>query len=112
MESRYVITKKPLEPSDIAKAKSEDLLLDDQEHGFCKAKCQHVMKGFSEAAAVEVECTTPQVGRDSLASSGWVPGFLDFTQLFIPVTGLIASCTAISHEKVCREHTPGKSSSC
>ena len=89
MESRYVITKKPLEPSDIAKAKSEDLLLDDQEHGFCKAKCRHVMKGFSEAAAVEVECTTPQVGRDSvifivqvLASMGRVPGFLDFTQAF------------------------------
>ncbi|CAE7191755.1 unnamed protein product [Symbiodinium sp. KB8] len=89
MESRYVITKKPLEPSDIANAKSEGLLLDDQEHGLCKAKCRHVMKGFSEAAAVEVECTTPQVGRDSdifivqvLASMGWVPGFLDFTQAF------------------------------
>eukprot|EP00439_Symbiodinium_sp_Y106_P005857 s5960_g1.t1 len=89
MESRYVITKKPLEPSDIAKAKSEDLLLDSQDHGPCKAKCRHVMKGFSEAAAVEVECTTPQVGRDSvvfiaqvLASMGWVPGFLDFTQAF------------------------------
>ena len=89
MESRYVITKKPLEPSDVAKAQSEDLLLDDRSHGPCKAKCRHVMKGFSEAAAVEVECTTPQVGRDSvvfivqvLASLGWVPGFLDFTQAF------------------------------
>ncbi|OLQ12022.1 Retrovirus-related Pol polyprotein from transposon TNT 1-94 [Symbiodinium microadriaticum] len=89
MESRYVITKKPLEPSDVAKARSEDLLLDDNSHGPCKAKCRHVMKGFSEAAAVEVECTTPQVGRDSvvfivqvLASLGWVPGFLDFTQAF------------------------------
>ncbi|CAE7655231.1 RE1 [Symbiodinium sp. CCMP2592] len=89
MESRYVITKRPLEPSDVAKARSEDLLLDDQESGFCKAKCRHVMKGSSEAAAVEVECRTPQVGIDSvifiaqvLASMQWVPGFLDFTRAF------------------------------
>ncbi|CAE7276334.1 unnamed protein product [Symbiodinium sp. CCMP2592] len=89
MESRYVITKKPLEPADVPKARSEGLLLDDTSHGPCKAKCRHVMKGFSEAAAVEVECTTPQVGRGSvvfivqvLASMQWMPGFLDFTQAF------------------------------
>ncbi|CAE7259161.1 RE1, partial [Symbiodinium sp. CCMP2456] len=57
MESRYVLTKKPLEPS--------------------------------EEAALDVESTTPQVNRDSvifvtqvLASMGWDPGFLDFTQAF------------------------------
>ena len=111
MESRYVITKKPLEPSDIAKAKSEDLLLDSQDHGPCKAKCRHVMKGFSEAAAVEVERTTPQVGRDSvvfiaqvLASMGWVPGFLDFTQAF-------HSGDQIDRELYCSP-TAGRSSGC
>ena len=89
MESRYVLTKKDLEPSDIPKAQSEDLFLDDKSQGPCKAKCRHVMKGFSESAALEVEATTPQVSRDSaiyvaqvIASMGWRPGFLDFTQAF------------------------------
>ena len=89
MESRYVLTKKSLEPADVAQAQAEDLLLEDRDHGPHKAKCRHVMKGFSEQAAVEVECTTPQVSRDSvifvtqvLASVGWTPGFLDFTQAF------------------------------
>ena len=89
MESRYVLTKKPLEPNDVAKAQAEDLLLDDRVHGPVKAKCRHVMKGFSEEAALDVESTTPQVSRDSvifvaqvLASMGWDPGFLDFTQAF------------------------------
>ena len=89
MGSRYVLTKKDIENSEVAKAQAEDLLLADQTHGAQKAKCRHVMKGFSEAAAVEVECTTPQVSRDSvifiaqvLAAMKWIPGFLDFTQAF------------------------------
>ena len=89
MESRYVLTKKDIENSEVAKAQAEDLLLADQTHGPQTAKCRHVMKGFSEAAAVEVECTTPQVSRDSvifiaqvLASMKWILGFLDFTQAF------------------------------
>ncbi|CAE7928011.1 RE1, partial [Symbiodinium necroappetens] len=66
MESRYVLTKKPLEPSEVNKAASEDLLLDDRTHGPVKAKCRHVMKGFSDEAALDVESTTPQVNRDSV----------------------------------------------
>ncbi|CAE7497148.1 RE1 [Symbiodinium sp. CCMP2592] len=66
MESRYVLTKKPLEPSDVPKAQAEGLLLDDQQHGPVKAKCRHVMKGFSEESALDVESTTPQVNRDSV----------------------------------------------
>ena len=54
MESRYVLTKKPLEPSEVGKAESEGILLDDKEHGPCKAKCRHVMKGYSEEAALDV----------------------------------------------------------
>ena len=90
MESRYVLTKKPLEPSDVPAALADGLLLEgDSELGPCKAKCRHVMKGYSEEAALDVESTTPQVSRDSvifvtqvLASMGWDPGFLDFTQAF------------------------------
>ncbi|OLQ01053.1 hypothetical protein AK812_SmicGene16199 [Symbiodinium microadriaticum] len=89
MESRYVLTKKPLEPSDVPAARAEDTLLEDDGGGPHKAKCRHVMKGFSEEAATEVESTTPQVSRDSvifvtqvLASMRWNPGFLDFTQAF------------------------------
>ena len=79
MNSRYVLTKKPLEPSDVAAAAVEDTLLEEDGTGPHKAKCRHVMQGFSEEAAAEVESTTPQVSRDSvifvtqvLASMGWV----------------------------------------
>ena len=110
MESRYVLTKKPLEPSDVPAARAEDTLLEDQGGGPCKAKCRHVMKGFSEEAATEVESTTPQVSRDSvifvaqvLASMRWKPGFLDFTQAF-------HSGEAIERELYCfqpKEGIPG-----
>ena len=89
MGSRYVLSKKPLEECDVDKARLEDLLLDDKEHGPVKAKCRHVMQGFSEPSALDVETTTPQVTRDAvvfisqvIASLNWVPGFLDFTQAF------------------------------
>ncbi|CAE7336134.1 unnamed protein product, partial [Symbiodinium sp. CCMP2456] len=75
MNSRYVLTKKPLEPSDIAAAQAEDTLLEDDGSGPHKAKCRH--------AAAEVESTTPQVSRDSvifvtqvLASMGWDFGYV------------------------------------
>ena len=107
MESRYVLTKKPLEPSDVAKAQMEGLVLDDQQHGPAKAKCRHVMKGFSEEAALDVESTTPQVSRDSvifvnqvLASMRWCPGFLDFTQAF-------HSGDKINRELYCRQPSEG-----
>ena len=89
MNSRYVLTKKPLEPLDVDQAKAEDLLLEDDGTGPHKAKCRHVMQGFSDPSALSVESTTPQVQRDSvvfvaqvLASMGWTPGFVDFTQAF------------------------------
>ncbi|CAE7894304.1 GIP, partial [Symbiodinium necroappetens] len=107
MESRYVLTKKPLEPADISKARAEGLLLDDKQHGPVKAKCRHVMKGFSEEAALDVESTTPQVNRDSvifvtqvLASMQWCPGFLDFTQAF-------HSGDKINRELYCRQPAEG-----
>ena len=89
MESRYVLTKKPLETCEIPTARMEGVLLEDTTVGTCKAKARHVMKGYSEESALDVEFTTPQVNRDSvifvlqvIASMGWVPGFLDFTQAF------------------------------
>ena len=89
MESRYVLTKKPLETCEIPTARMEGVLLEDTTAGTCKAKARHVMKGYSEESALDVEFTTPQVNRDSvifvlqvIASMGWVPGFLDFTQAF------------------------------
>ena len=89
MESRYVFTKKPIEPCETAAARIDGVLLEDEPGEACKAKARHVMKGYSEESALDVEFTTPQVNRDSvifvlqvIASMGWVPGFLDFTQAF------------------------------
>ncbi|CAE7471087.1 GIP [Symbiodinium natans] len=107
MESRYVLTKKPLEPAEVAGAESEGLLLNDDTHGPCKAKCRHVMKGYSEESALDVESTTPQINRDTvifllqvLASLGWDPGFLDFTQAF-------HSGDAIKRELYCKQPKEG-----
>ena len=108
MESRYVITIKLLEPAEVSKAESEGVLLEDRSRGPCKAKCRHVMKGYSEESALEVEITTPQITRDSviftlqmLASSQWVPGFLDFTQAFHSgdwiQKGIVLSTTSRRH---------------
>ena len=76
-------------PFEMDQAKAEDILLEDDGSGPHKAKCRHVMQGFSDPSALEVESTTPQVQRDSvvfvaqvLASMQWVPGFVDFTQAF------------------------------
>eukprot|EP00435_Cladocopium_sp_Y103_P075376 s90_g57.t1 len=67
----------------------KSLLLDNEEGEILKAKARHVMKGYSEANAEDLESTTPQVAKESvffvlqiLASMGWNIGHLDFTQAF------------------------------
>ena len=89
MESRFVRTAKPLEEGDIDKARFEGLLLNEGHGGQRKAKVRHVMKGFSETGAEELDAATPQVTRDGviattqvIVSKGWNMGFLDFTQAF------------------------------
>ena len=89
MESRYVRTAKPLEQGDLDKAQCEGTLLKGEHGGPCKAKVRHVMKGFSEEGAEDLESATPQVTREGvmfaaqvIASKRWQLGFLDFTQAF------------------------------
>ena len=90
MRSRYVITKKPVEDHAIEDARATDDLLDHPEGPPAKAKCRHVMMGFSEENILDLETTIPQVHRDSmvftvqiLTSIGWDPSYLDFTQAFL-----------------------------
>lgn len=89
MESRLVLTPKPLEPHEVEPAKQEGILLDWDSEEPCKAKARHVMKGFSEEGSEDIEATTPQVTREGtlmvtqlVASHKWKLGFLDFTQAF------------------------------
>ena len=90
MKSRYVLTKKPIEDFALEDAISADEVLDSSEPDQpAKAKCRHVMQGYSEAALLDLETSTPQVHRDSvifaaqvMASMRWIPGFADFTQAF------------------------------
>ena len=90
MKSRYVFTCKPIEDFALEDAKSSDITLDfNASEGPTKAKCRHVMMGFSEPDLLSLETSTPQVHRDSvvfathiLASRGWQPGYADFTQAF------------------------------
>ena len=89
MKSRYVLTEKAVEPHEIEVLKKEGLLLDDETGEMLKAKARHVMKGYSEANAENLESTTPQVAKDTvmftlqmLASHQWTIGHLDFTQAF------------------------------
>ena len=89
MDSRFVLTAKPLEPQDIEDAKKSGLLLQWDADEPCKAKARHVMKGYSENGAEEIEAATPQVTREAtllvaqlIASHRWQLGFLDFTQAF------------------------------
>lgn len=88
LKSRYVLTEKPVEPEDVEKNRAEDLLL-DRDHGVFKAKARHVMKGYSENNAEDLNSTTPQVSKESvmfvlqvLTSLKWTLGHLDFTQAF------------------------------
>ena len=89
MESRFVLVAKPLEPHEVEQAREEGILLDWDSEEPCKAKARHVMKGYSEEGADEIEATTPQVTREGsltvaqlIASHKWRLGFLDFTQAF------------------------------
>eukprot|EP00435_Cladocopium_sp_Y103_P068193 s512_g31.t1 len=89
MKSRYVLVEKAVEPHEIEVIRGEGLLLDDETGEMLKAKARHVMKGYSEANAENLESTTPQVAKDSviftlqmLASHQWRIGHLDFTQAF------------------------------
>ena len=89
MESRFVRTVKPLEPGDVDKASMDGTLLSESHGGPCKAKVRHVMKGFSEDGAEELDSATPQVTREGvmfvtqlISSKRWRLGFLDFTQAF------------------------------
>ena len=89
VKSRFVLTEKNIEADDIEKAKSEGVLLREDGENSSKAKARHVMKGFSETSAEELETTTPQCGRETvlcvlqlLCSYQWTPGYLDFTQAF------------------------------
>eukprot|EP00435_Cladocopium_sp_Y103_P043471 s788_g12.t1 len=90
MKSRYVLTKKPIEDFALEDAISADEVLDSSEKDQpAKAKCRHVMQGYSESALLDLETSTPQVHRDSvifaaqiMASMSWIPGFADFTQAF------------------------------
>eukprot|EP00435_Cladocopium_sp_Y103_P016959 s4919_g4.t1 len=67
MKSRYVLTKKPIEDFAVEDALSADEVLDSSPQGQpCKAKCRHVMQGYSEAALLDLETSTPQVHRDSV----------------------------------------------
>ena len=89
MKSRYVLTEKAVEPHEVEVLKKEGLLLDDETGEKLKAKARHVMKGYPEANAENLESTTPQVAKDTvmftlqmLASHQWMIGHLDFTQAF------------------------------
>ena len=89
MDSRFVLTAKPLEPQDIEDARQQGLLLEWDADEPCKAKARHVMKGYSETGAEDIEAATPQVTREAtllvtqlIASHQWKLGFLDFTQAF------------------------------
>ncbi len=89
MKSRYVLTEKAVEPHEVEPLREEGLLINSEEGEVVKAKARHVMKGYSEAGAEDLESTTPQVAKDSviftlqiLASNRWTIGPLDFTQAF------------------------------
>ena len=55
MESRFVLTGKPLEPQEVHAAEQEGLLLDRGTEEPFRAKARHVMKGFSESGSSEIE---------------------------------------------------------
>ena len=129
MESRLVLTPKPLEPHEVEPAKQEGILLDWDSEEPCKAKARRVMKGFSEEGSEDIEATTPQVTREGtlmvaqlVASHRWKLGFLDFTQAFHsgdaierllyatpPREGIpgVAPCQLLKLEKVCYGLTDG-----
>ena len=73
----------------MAPAQAEGVLLEDDQDGPHKAKARHVMQGYSENGAEDLNSTTPQVAKDTviytlqiLCSMAWEIGNLDFTQAF------------------------------
>eukprot|EP00435_Cladocopium_sp_Y103_P027341 s2384_g6.t1 len=89
VKSRFVMTEKSIDEEDIEQAREDGILLKDDGPHSTKAKARHVMKGFSEDNAENLETTTPQCGRETvlsvlqlLCSLKWLPGYLDFTQAF------------------------------
>eukprot|EP00435_Cladocopium_sp_Y103_P049590 s3051_g15.t1 len=89
VKSRFVFTEKPIEADEVEQTNYDGLLLKDDGENSTKAKARHVMKGFSENEAENLETTTPQCGRDTvmctlqmICSHLWKPGYLDFTQAF------------------------------
>jgi hypothetical protein len=89
MKSRYVLTEKAVEPHEVENLSKEGLLLDNSDGEVLKAKARHMMKGYSETNAEDLESTTPQVAKDTiffvlqiLGSMRWLVGHLDFTQAF------------------------------
>ena len=89
VKSRFVMTEKSIDEDEIEAARQDGILLQVQGAHSTKAKARHVMKGFSEENAENLETTTPQCGRETvlsvlqmLCSLNWLPGYLDFTQAF------------------------------
>ena len=89
MKSRYVLTEKPVEHHEVPDLRDQGILLDGKEQEPMKAKARHVMKGFSENGAEDLDSTTPQVAKETaffvlqiITSLGWILGHLDFTQAF------------------------------
>ena len=85
LQSRYVLVEKRIEEDEVPAIQEEGILLRTDEHGGFKAKARHVMKGFSEPDSEWLEAATPQTVLlilQTICSSKWTPGYLDFTQAF------------------------------
>ena len=89
LQSRYVLVEKRIEAEEVPATQEEGLLVQEDEHGGFKAKASHAMKGFSEPDSEWLEAATPQVAPETvllilqtICSSRWTPGYLDFTQAF------------------------------
>ena len=84
MESRFVLTAKPLEPQDDADSRQGQLLLDWYTDEPCKAKARHVMKGFSEDGSGYTAVTREGalLVTQMIVSNRWQLGFLDFSPAF------------------------------
>ena len=80
LQSRYVLVEKGIEVDDIEKAEQDGILLSNSGDNSTKAKARHVMKGFSEWNAEDLETATPQVAKESMmmvlqimSSHHWIP---------------------------------------
>ncbi|CAK9117550.1 unnamed protein product [Durusdinium trenchii] len=108
LQSRYVLVEKRIEEDEVPAMQEEGILLRTDEHGGFKAKARHVMKGFSEPDSEWLEAATPQVAPETvllilqtISSSRWTPGYLDFTQAFHsgdPISRDMLEANALSKE--------------